>query len=377
MLTTRSTASLAGLALLAVLCLLPLRPIRAEGGKPFDHQGLAQRALERHIRPGYDRFATTAADFSAAVTAFCEARKPAGRRRLDDAFGALVRAWGRIEHIRFGPITEDRRLERVLLWPDRRGLGQRQVERAIRKRDQSVLDSNQLAAKSVALQGLLAAELVLYGGDRAQLTSRSEEGAFRCSYARAIAANLAQIGSELRAAWQKPEGFSHLWLTPGPDNPLFLEPRETTMALAKAFGEGLERVRDERIGGPIGFNPQRVRTPAVLTRSRRTMTLITANVVGLQNLFNEGGIGDAILATGMTHPSIGIAANVDLVRRELATARKEVSSVGRGPEIFQADSSVQRLIASGFPLKNAAFQTAALLSVTAGLTLGFNASDGD
>ena len=358
------------------LSIMAASPLRAQDAKPFDHRGLAQRALERHIVPGYDRLATAATEFSDAANAVCDRRTATERRRVDKAFGDLVMAWGRIEHIRFGPITESRRLERILYWPDRRGLGLRQVERALQTHDPSVLDSLQLAGKSVALQGLTAAEQILFGNGKEALLSRSPEVEFRCSYLRAVAANLARIASEVVAAWREADGYRQIWLSPGEGNPAFLKPSETTLALAKAFGEGLERVRDERIAAPLGLGKQRTRLPAVFAKSGRTIALIAANVAGTQELFNEGGLGDAILATSLSQPALDISASVDLIRRELATARQQVSSVSND-KAFPSESFASPLIATGFPLKNARAQADELLSLTAGLTLGFNASDGD
>ncbi len=95
--------------------------------RPFDHAGLARQALEQHIVPGYARFAEAAKKLSRTLDRSCE--RPFGKppKAVDADVRNLVDAWGRIEHINFGPVTVDNRLERILFFPDRRGLGGRQV----------------------------------------------------------------------------------------------------------------------------------------------------------------------------------------------------------------------------------------------------------
>jgi predicted lipoprotein len=82
---------------------------------------------------------------------------------VKDAFAAAVVAWSNVEILRFGPITENRRFERLFHWPDPKGLGQRQIEAALKSRDEAVTQPDELAGKSVALQGLPALEYLLYG----------------------------------------------------------------------------------------------------------------------------------------------------------------------------------------------------------------------
>ena len=49
------------------------------------------------------------------------------------------------------------------------------------------------------------------------------------------------------------DGYARHWLNPGEGNPHFLKRSETTLALAKALDNGLERVRDEWIAAPLGL----------------------------------------------------------------------------------------------------------------------------
>jgi predicted lipoprotein len=377
MIAMRPRKTMAGVLLgLAALC----QPLLAQGQeappRPFDHGGLARQALEKHIAPGYARLANAARALSQALDRSCARPSSRPPRAVDAAFSELVAAWGRVEHINFGPVTADNRLERILFFPDRRGSGARQIARALEDRDPAVTDASALAGRSVALQGLGALDVVLYGLAPSR-TGTPEQRAHRCAYARAIAANVAGLTRVIVEEWSAPDGYRHDWLNAGTGSRAFVKPSETTLVLAKAFNQGLERVRDERLGAALGLNRQRRRMPAVLAKSGLSLVLVKANLDGLIELYEIGGMHRAIAPPGLREDREGIAAKARLVAAELASARDIVAASARVPSPFDDAAVSRRLIAVGFPLKNARELAHEVLALTANLTLGFNSSDGD
>lgn len=370
-----SAASLLIIVMAAVAC-CGMASARAEGQKPFDHTGLARTMLERHIRPGYQRLTEAAAGLEAAIRPSCEKPDKGQRAQIDAAFDAFVTAWGRIEHISFGPVEADKRRERLFFWPDRRGLGGRQVQRALSTRDDTVLSAATLAAKSVAMQGLLALEILLFGDGNGEL-GIGEQGTFRCRFALAVSDNLVRVTQEIAGEWARPDGYARDWLAPGSGNPVFLKDSETTQTIFTSFDQGLMRVRDERVAGPIGFHPRGHLIAAPLTISRRTMRLIAANIDGLQELFTAGGLQQAILDANVNHAQLDGTAMVRTILDDFETTRSIAGQMLHIADPYSRAGASDKLIGMGFPLKNIRLQAAALLTLTAGLTLGFNSSDGD
>jgi predicted lipoprotein len=364
----RRTAAAAILAPLAIAS-----AAYAQGGGTFDHAGLARQALEAHIRPGYAALVASAQTLGKELGGYCAQMSRDRRRAVDRAFDGVVSAWGRIEHIRFGPVTVDNRLERIFFWPDRRGLGARQVAATLSARDPSVLDPAALAGKRIPLQGIGALEAALFDAP----SKEGEDRAYRCSYAKAIAANIAGIAGEILKEWTDPDLYSRHWLNPGAGNPHYLTPSETTLALAKAFDTGLERARDDWIAGPLGFGPQKRPLPAVLGKSGRTLRLVQAGLEGLRGLFTAGGMQKAIVAVKHNNPTVNTRINARLVVQEIETALDQIRKLSRRSRPLDPVAMQGPLIAVGFPLKNARLQAAALLTLTANLSIGFNASDGD
>jgi predicted lipoprotein len=369
--------SILSVTLVSALCVIGAADARAQSEhKPFDHVGLAQRALEGHIIPSYTRLGEATKALEAALQAACRAPAAAVPRAVATAYDEVVSRWGAVEQINFGPATAENRLDRFLFFPDRRGLGARQVAKALEIQDAAVLDATTLGARSVGLQSLSALDIVLFQPKR----NRINDGAaldYRCRYALSIAGNLNRIARDILAEWSKPDGFRRTWLEPGPGNAAYQKPTETTMALSKALLQGLERLRDERVGGPLGFGKQRHKTQAALPMSGRTLLLIVGNIDGLINLYRNGGIEDAIRESHPGEAAEGLPAKVLLIENEMKTARGIAQQLVNAPKPFDDKATVQRLIAMGFPLRNARDQAMGLLTLTAGITLGFNASDGD
>lgn len=355
---------------------LPMWAAAQEPARNFDHAGLARQVLERHIVPGYARLAEAAKKLSRTLDRNCE--RPFGKppKAVDADVRNLVDAWGRIEHINFGPVTIDNRLERILFFPDRRGLGGRQVARALETLDPAVTDAATLAGRSVALQGLGALDIVLYGVGQSG-SKTPEQRAHRCAYARAIAANIASLAQAILEEWSAPDGYRRHWLNAGPGDSVFVKPSETTLALAKAFNQGLERVRDERLGAALGLGKQRRKMPAVLDKGSLSLALIKADLDGLLEMYETGGMHQAIAPPELKDDRDGIDAKAKLVASEIKTAREEVAGVVRVPSPFEHSPTVSRLISAGFPLKNARELAHELLTARANLSLGFNSSDGD
>jgi predicted lipoprotein len=360
---------------LAGLVLLTAGAAGEDVHKPFDHLALARAALEQHIRPGYERLAQAAENLHRELGQSCAGQDQDARKKVVAAFDGIITAWGRIEHIDFGPVAKGNRLERILFWPDRRGLGARQVSRVIASRDASVLEPAQLAKKSVALQGLGALEAALFADRGAQPST--EDRTFHCGYTHAIAGNLTRIARAIVAEWSAPDGYAAQWLAPGPSNPAFLKPTETTLALAKSFDQGIERVRDQRIAGPLGLNAQRQKTLAVFALSGRTLLFVTSNIEGLQDLYAKGGIGQGFVDTGFRSPEVNVRTDSDAITRELKQAEEVSRSLIGATNPFGDRASWQRLVDMGFPLRTARIQAANLFTQAADLTLGFNSSDGD
>jgi len=250
---------------------------------------IVNASVEGFIRPAYAMLAERSGALSDAVSTLCVTPSPANLAAARRSFQGATDAWSYVEVIRFGPVTEDNRLERLLFWPDRKGIGLKQVQAALASQDADAADAAKLPGKSVAMQGFGALEFVLFGTEAETLGAAG--GAYRCKYGAAIATNIATISAQVAAAWQKPDGYAAQWASPGPDNRLYQTGSEAVTELLSVFVEGLEMLRDVRINGFLGDEAKSDKPKqAIYWRSDGTTRSFAANLAAMKALFDSSGL---------------------------------------------------------------------------------------
>jgi predicted lipoprotein len=345
-----------------------------------DHAAIARAALTEVIRPGYAALARETGALEGKVAALCRQPSASALDQTRKAFAAAVAAWSKVEILRFGPVIENHRHERLFYWPDPKGLGLRQVQEALAAQDESVTVPDELADKSVALQGLPALEYLLYG-DGAEALSTEERivsgeppssgGSFRCSFALAVATDVDRIAGAVVEDWREGSAFEKAFLGPVPEDPLYHAPKEVTLDLFKSFTAGIELVRDQELAKPLGASPEQARPKlAAFWRSGLTFENAAGNLEGVRLLFAKGGFAQVVAAES---PGVENSILFDLdhaidVLRGLGLPMEQVA---------QNDDLRAKIEALRVSLKSASQTAGDMIARGAGLAFGFNAMDGD
>ena len=105
------------LAAAALLLAWPLAG--AAASLPAD---LGERLAQGYARPAASGMAEAATGLEGALGQWCAKPEAAGARRVEEAFATLAQAWARLEPLRFGPLVQANRYERLAFWPDTRGV---------------------------------------------------------------------------------------------------------------------------------------------------------------------------------------------------------------------------------------------------------------
>lgn len=330
---------------------------------------VVQNAIDGFVRPAYARLVERTAAVKDDLAALCAAPSQARLDAARGSFQAATDAWSEAEIIRFGPVTEKNRLERLLFWPDRKGIGLKQVQAALAGKDASAADPAQLPAKSVAMQGFGALEFVLFGTGAETLAASGDP--YRCSYGRAIAANIAAMAAAVSAEWQSPDGFARQWARPGPDNPLYQNGSEAVTELLEVFVNGLEMTRDVRINGFLGKDAEDDKPrQAIYWRSDGTARSLGAGMAGMKALFDASRLGDDLpedqrwVAESIGFELDNAVAAAAVADGPIAEALADPAKRGKLAYLLIVTSSLSDL----FGVR---------LSGAFGLTAGFSSLDGD
>jgi len=336
-----------------------------------DHAAIAQHALTEAIRPGYNDFEAKSRTLREKTDALCAKPSEAALEATKGAFAGAVESWSKVEILRFGPVNREHRHERLFFWPDPKGIGLRQVQRALDTKDETVTTADSLAEKSVALQGLPALEYLLYGKGAEDMTSGDPEVGFRCRFASSVATNIDRIATGLAEAWREGSEDSKTFLTPGANDPLYRAPKDVTLELFKAFSGGIELVRDAKLGKPLGESPERARPRlAAFWRSGLTFPNMAGNLEGVRALFVDGGFAQ-VVSTESPGVEKSVLFDLDRVTKILAAESEPIADAVRDP------AERDKLEALRIALKSARDTASTLIAQGANLSFGFNAMDGD
>lgn len=206
--------------------------------------------VEHDVLPRMDRFAEATAVLVPAADAYCAAPSAAGLDALKRAYNGAADAWQGIQHFRFGPMELLLRAQRIAFWPDPRNTIGRQLAEVIAAKDPTALTPQAFAQGRITIQGLPAMERLLYD-DSAKLEGGTEV-AYRCEMLRAIARNLASIGTDLKREWRDgPNTYARVVTTYGPEAH-YRTASEATLDLFKSLYSSVEIVADHKLGKPLG-----------------------------------------------------------------------------------------------------------------------------
>lgn len=363
----------AALAILSATAALAQEGPPATPSAPIAFAPVVDQMIDRVIIPGYTRLAETAATETGVMEALCTTPGDATLADARTAFADLAVAWSGVEMFRVGPARADNRYERLFFWPDRKGLGLRQVQGIIAEEDATAIDVTTLRGKSVAVQGLLALEYVLFGTDSDGLASAPPD-AFRCRYGATIAGAIATTAGEMLTGWTAPDGYAAVMRNPGAENPVYRSHGEVVQDMLRAAREMIQIVRDIKIARPIGKAPaSAVPTQAPFWRSDLTIATIRANIDAVNTLVSAGGIG-AILPASATWMTGSLA--FELSSANTALARLTETGAPWADIVKSADGH-DTLAYTLIPLGSAFEILEQRMPVALGLTMGFNTLDGD
>ena len=352
--------------LLIVLMLMFAGP--AWGQSPSPAKVLDQ-AVNLAIRPAMVEFRREASGLEAAMGALCANPSDDTLRIAHQTFAQAAIAYGEVEFLRVGPLMEESRAERLLFFPDRKGIGLKQVQAILAEEDPSATDAASLRDKSVAAQGFGALEFVLYGsGAEAVATA---DGAFRCRYGQAIATNISRIADELAWGWYRQDGIAVHLMRPAPENNDYRTPIEAMEEIVGLVSHGIEATRDQRLQ-PFMADGDKAAKPkqALFWRSGLTIAMVRANVEGMRKLIAVSGV-----AADVTEKDKGLENSIAFEFRNAERALDLVTAPIE--EALQDPKQVQALNYLVLVTGSLQAMVGEQLSAALGLSVGFSSLDGD
>jgi predicted lipoprotein len=324
-----------------------------------------------YIRPATAGFAETAGRLPGAVEEVCAEPGPETGERFRQAFSQTVEGFSRVHFLRFGPLLDNDRLSRLAFLPDPRGITQRQLRKIFAARDDGVLAAATLAQKSVAVQGLTALELIAFNkAAGVDLGKESDDKAFTCGYALAIARNVAAIAQNLATDWAKPDGYAAVLTSAGPDSARFRTSKEALESVFNSLVTGLIIARDQDLLPALGSSPEKAKPNRFpFSRSANSVVFLSGELVGIEEAL------DSLDLKPLTPDDF--AWIFDTLAFEFGNARSLLDALQPPLRERFGEGDYQRVNVLAITLKSILDTMALELAGALDLAGGFNALDGD
>ncbi|OZI46609.1 imelysin family protein [Bordetella genomosp. 5] len=330
---------------------------------------LGSNLANGQIRPAFNHLAQQAIKMRGALDAYCAAPGKARAEQVDTGWKELVEAWGFVEFLRFGPLVEANRFERMAFWPDTRGVMPRQVQALLKEANPALLAEGALASRSVAVQGLPALEYVLYGEPELLKQTDAKAAGYACGYAKAVAGNVSTLSAELKQAWSDEGEFGRQFTRPAPANDLYRSQQEVAAEAMKAISTGLQFARDIKLMPVLGDSAQAARPKrAIFWRSGQSFNSLVSNLRGIRAFYQQGQFAFGAGSQGLDAS----------LRSELDTAIRLTAEQPADTEAAVTQEATRAdLMLAVMVLKNLKDVVDQNIAPALGVTIGFNALDGD
>lgn len=332
------------------------------------------------ILPLYQQFAVQANTLKDSTRAFCAAGTKTTELfdTLHYAWLEAVKGWSAVQMLQMGPGAEDNRAWKIEFWPDLNNLVARKVEQLLA--GDKPLTAETLKAQSAIVQGLSAMEYLLFDEEGGRLSRYGNDDAGserRCELLAAVAAHTHSVADDMRAGWEPQGGnFVETFSDPGPDNEHYPDEKAALTALVDSLVFGIEQIRHDKLERPLALDDGE-RNPYRLEwwRSRSAREAIAANLTSIQRLFTaENGFG---LDDYLYDVPEGRALSRD-IQELVATAHKHVAGAGQPlADVDENTEQYEELLKAHRALEKLERLLKEDLTSKLGITLSFNANDGD
>lgn len=333
-------------------------------------------AMAYRITQGYADLNRQSAELATESQAFCDSNPENSAERLSKVrlkWLSTMGAWQKIQWVQFGPVTHNNAGWSIQFWPDKKNLLARKMTQYGKNTQEIAAES--IAGASVVIQGISAMELLLFDGDFAAQNAWMDFKK-QCQLQLAVARHLQQTTQKLAMAWEE-GGYAEQWLTH--NNEL-----EEQGQLVEAEGEifdallgQMERVKMDKLGGPLGYKNRNKVANGYFSeswRSQSSLNNIRANIDAFAQALNDPDYYDLskkLIDAGHTDLANQLLELTVTVQNSADSLTQPLSQMVNSEEgKIEVDKLYQQVGDLNSLLKN---QVAPAL----GIVLGFNSNDGD
>ena len=362
------------LTIIVSLIVLAAITLSACGEKKPSPAEQTQAALADTISQWHSDFAASTSALTAAADQFCSSPNANRWLALQQRWKEAMLDWQAVGIINFGPVLDGNQAWKIQFWPDKHNLVAKKI-RAILAEDTSI-DVARIEKASVVIQGLSGLEYLLFDPSVQPIDYEREPR--RCDLLKAVAGHTMGVARQIDSHWHATTGdYFTLFAHPAADNPAYKDFNAALTAVIDAILADIENVRWKKLAGPAGMETQGDKTLfkprpylAEAWRSQSSLALAKANIDAVDQLLT------ALRPYLDSHPNgapLGqsIHSHIKTIQQQLDSIDISlIQAITHPPDqdkLAKIDKQLADLLA----------QLKRPLPTALGITLGFNANDGD
>lgn len=335
-----------------------------------DYAEVNSALVQEHVLPRYATLVATTEQLAESARILCDGREESKLARVRESFHNAMDAWMGVQHLRFDPIEYLSRKHRFYFWPEARG----KVANSVREYLAAIESASpaDFGKTNVAVQGFLAAELLLFG-DFEIVGNQADSNA--CKLLVMVTNNMKEMAADTIFDWQDSSSpFLEYVENPGEENPVFDSQKEVTQSFFQSMHGNLRLVSDVKLKPVVGKSIQAARPRTAESRlSGRALRNIIINLETQQEVYS-----------GVTGPGLGqLVKSTDpkldkLIRKAFRATLDHASSFNSTLEEAATNEEL-RPQAEKLELQVRALTQIVRQRLTKalGLSIGFNELDGD
>lgn len=331
----------------------------------------SEKVSEQWISPAYQQLADSTREFSQQTLSTCSDKVLTDDEwvQLQAGWKKGMAAWQQAQLIHFGPIEQDNQRWLYQFWPDMHNNIRRKVQPLIDA--QEPIDSAKLKTAGVVARGFSALEYALF-----DVQKTAENSAGLCAYLTVATDDMQQTSEGLLRSWQKGAQYRHQFDQPNEKNPVFPNAKDTQAAMLDAIVSQLEVIRNDKLAGPLGLKTARSRPNVYLTeswRSKTSLQWLEVNLQGLKAVLLDHHYG---LVQQIEDDAVRVkmAKELDLQMQQIDVALTALNNTSFEDALASDIEKLQTLHYAWQVLLQTVKNN---LPKALGVTLGFNANDGD
>ena len=334
------------------------------------------------IRPGYQALEDSFGHLESSVSTFC-AQPPGKMSEVDylavrEAWKEAMFAWMQVSWIQFGPVSSGTPRFDIQIWPIRKGITHKTVQRLLKDPE---LSDTKIYQAGVSIRGLTGSEYLLFSGSGGKLSQYKEDTIFpgasssnRCQILKGAVSNAHQTVAQLNKDWQTGGVISPYtqgvdMLDSDPKDPAKIY-NSAASILWNALLAEIEFIQLRKLEGPLNIHGKKAKpTLAEAWRSLHSFENIQSQLVLLKGIYQTGF--EALVNSKDSKLNERVLKSFDQLSKQLESFDQPMKEMLKDQEGREKIAGFRDQIQTHYTLLRSD------VTPITGFILGFNANDGD